>query len=56
VAFDQLDNSWSYWHFEQMGTMDMILAQMIDTIERNVREPKAALDKAAAELKAEIDG
>lgn len=56
VAFDQLDSSWSYWHFEQMGTMDMILAQMIDTIERNVREPKAALDKAAAELKAEIDG
>jgi ABC-type glycerol-3-phosphate transport system substrate-binding protein len=56
VAFDQLDNSWSYWHFEQMGTMDQILAQMIDTIERNVRDPKAALDKAAADLQAEIDG
>ena len=55
VAFDQLDNSWSYWHFEQMGTMDQILAQMIDTIERNVRDPKAALDKAASDLQAEID-
>ncbi|MFA6365868.1 MAG: ABC transporter substrate-binding protein [Candidatus Hydrogenedentales bacterium] len=56
VAFDQLDNSWSYWHFDQMGTMDQILAQTIDTIERKVRDPKAALEKAAAELQAEIDG
>lgn len=56
VAFDQLDASWSYWHFEQMGTMDQMLAQMIDTIERNVREPKAALDKTAADLQVEIDG
>ena len=56
VAFDQLDVSWSYWHFEQMGTMDMMLAQMIDVIERNVQDPKAALNKAAADLQVEIDG
>ncbi|HEY9055080.1 MAG TPA: ABC transporter substrate-binding protein [Rectinemataceae bacterium] len=56
VAFDQLDNSWSYWHFDQMGTMDQILAQTIDTIERGAATPKNALQKAAAELKAEIDG
>jgi len=56
IAFDQLDNSWSYWHFDQMGTMDQILAQTIDTIERNTVTPKAGLDKAAADLQAEIDG
>lgn len=56
VAFDQLDWGWSYWHFEQMGTMDQILAQTIDIIERNVQTPKAALTKAAEELQAEIDG
>ena len=55
VAFDQLDISWSYWHFEQMGTMDQILAQTIDVIERNVQDPKTALNKAAADLQAEID-
>ncbi|MCX7026203.1 MAG: ABC transporter substrate-binding protein [Spirochaetes bacterium] len=56
VAFDQLDNAWSYWHFDQMGTMDQILAQTIDKIERNVLDPKPALEKAAAELQTEIDG
>lgn len=56
IAFDQLDISWSYWHFEQMGTMDQILAQTIDVIERNVMTPKAALDKAASDLQAEING
>ncbi len=56
VAFDQLDNSWSYWHFEQMGTMDQILAQTIEVIERNVQDPKTALNKAASDLQAEING
>jgi len=56
VAFDQLEISWSYWHFEQMGTMDQILAKIMDEIERGVLSPKAALDKAATELQAEIDG
>lgn len=55
VAFEQMDNSWSYWHFEQMGTMDQILAQTIDKIERGVSDPKTALEKAVAELEAEID-
>ncbi|MCE5256420.1 MAG: ABC transporter substrate-binding protein [Spirochaetaceae bacterium] len=56
VAFDQLDYAWSYWHFEQMGTMDQILVQVIDSIERNTMSPKDALQKGAAELQAEIDG
>ncbi len=56
VAFDQLDTAWSYWHFEQMGTMDQLLAQALDALERNVLSPKAALDKAANELQAEING
>nr|MBP7105809.1 hypothetical protein [Spirochaetia bacterium] len=56
IAFDQLDISWSYWHFEQMGTMDQLLAQAVDALERGALTPKAALDKAAKELQAEIDG
>jgi sn-glycerol 3-phosphate transport system substrate-binding protein len=56
VAFDQLDEGWSYWHFEQMGTMDQILAKTMDAIERGVQAPRAALEKAAQELQREIDG
>lgn len=56
VAFDQLDTSWSYWHFDQMGTMDQILAKAIDQFERKAATPKAALDKAAEDLQDEIDG
>ncbi len=56
VAFDQLDESWSYWHFDQMGTMDSILAKAIDNLERGVQSPQVALEKAAQELQREIDG
>lgn len=56
VAFDQLEYAWSYWHFEQMGTMDQILVKTIDNIERSTMAPKDALQKAADELQSEIDG
>jgi len=56
IAFDQLDISWSYWHFDQMGTMDQLLGQAIDALERSAMTPKAALEKAAKELQAEING
>jgi len=55
VAFNQLGIAWSYWHFEQMGTMDSILWEMIDNIERGTMTPKDALDKAAKDLQNEID-
>jgi sn-glycerol 3-phosphate transport system substrate-binding protein len=54
IAFDQLDISWSYFHFDQMGTMDQILVQAIDVIERGAASPKDALSKAAKDLDAEM--
>jgi sn-glycerol 3-phosphate transport system substrate-binding protein len=54
IAFKQLDMSWSYFHFEQMGTMDQILFQAIDALERNAMTPKDALAKAAKDLEAEM--
>lgn len=55
IAFDQMEYSWSYWHFEQMGTMDMILTSTIEKIEKNVLSPKEALEEAANELAREIE-
>lgn len=55
IAFDQMEYSWSYWHFEQMGTMDGILAGAVEKIEKNVLSPKDALEEAAKQLQKEID-
>jgi sn-glycerol 3-phosphate transport system substrate-binding protein len=55
VAFKQMDTSWSYWHFEAMGTMDSLLAQALDAIERGADAPKAALDKAVKDLLADME-
>lgn len=55
IAFKQMDASWSYWHFEAMGTMDSLLAQALDAIERGAQKPKEALDKAVADLLADMD-
>lgn len=54
VAFKQLDISWSYWNFDQMGTMDSLLFQALDEIERNAKAPKDALSSAVKELTAEL--
>lgn len=56
VAFDQLGNTWAYYHFSEMGTMDSIFWYALDEIEKNVLTPSAALNKAADSLVKEIDG
>jgi len=55
IAFDQMSYSWSYWHFEQMGTMDMILGDTMEKIEKNVMSPKEALEDAVKQLTKEME-
>lgn len=55
IAFDQLKNTWSYWHFEQMGTMDGILKDTMEKIEKNVMSPKDALAEAVKQLNKELE-
>lgn len=55
VAFDQLANTWAYYHFSEMGTMDSIFWYALDEIEKNVMTPAAALNKAADSLTKELD-
>ena len=53
VVYNQLNNSWSYWHFDEMGTMDMILGDMIATLETGA-DVQATLDKGIKELEREM--
>lgn len=55
IAFDQMSYSWSYWHFEQMGTMDSILADTMEKIEKNTMSPKDALTDAVKQLNKEME-
>lgn len=55
IAFEQMEYSWSYWHFEQMGTMDMMITDTMEKIEKNVLSPKEALEELANELAREIE-
>ncbi len=50
VAFKQLSYTWAYVHFEQMGTMDMQLADALSRIEKGVLQPQEALDRALQKL------
>ena len=49
VVYDYLENSWSYTHFADMGTMDSHLKTMISEIE-NGADTQGALDKAVENL------
>ena len=53
VVYNQLNNAWSYWHFDEMGTMDWILGDMLGSIE-NGTPVQEALDKGVADLKKEM--
>ena len=53
VVYNQLNNSWSYWHFDEMGTMDWVLGDMLGNLE-NGGDAQAILDKAVNELKREM--
>ena len=53
TVFNQLENSWSYWHFDEMGTMDWILGDMLGSIE-NGTPVQEALDKGVEDLEREM--
>jgi len=55
VAFNQLSYAWAYVHFEQMGTMDLQIADALSRIEKGTREPQEALDKALEKLVSEME-
>ncbi len=55
IAFDQLETTWAYRHFGQMGTMDANFWYALDEIEKGVLSPAAAMDKAAKALIREIE-
>ena len=54
VAFKQLDYAWAYVHFEQMGTMDLQIADALSRIEKGTKEPQQALDDALNKLVTEM--
>ncbi len=55
VAFKQLSYTWAYVHFEQMGTMDLQIADALSRIEKGTREPQEALDTALNNLLGEME-
>ncbi len=55
VAFEQMKYGKAYWHFEQMGTMDYLLYEYLDKIERGILTPEEAMKEAAEKLKKEIE-
>lgn len=55
IAFNQLKSSWSYWHFDAMGTMDQLLGSTLEKIEKNVAAPDKAMKECAASLKKEME-
>jgi len=54
IPFKQLDNAFSYWHFDQMGNMDSLFWEAIENIERNVFTPEEAMNDIAKRLKEEM--
>lgn len=56
VAFKQLDYTWAYVHFEQMGTMDIEIRSALNKIEKNAGgTTQEVLDKAVSNLQLEIN-
>jgi len=55
VAFDQLETTWAYMHFGEMGTMDANFWYALDEIEKGVLTPAEAMDKAAKALLREME-
>ena len=53
IVYGQMANGWSYWHFDEMGTMDNILWGVLSEIE-NGKPVKEALDKGVEDLKNEM--
>ncbi len=55
VAFKQLDYTWAYTHFEQMGTMDTEIRSMLNKLEKNRGTSEELLTSAVNALQKEID-
>lgn len=56
IAFKQLDYTFAYTHFEQMGTMDSLLKSMLNKLEKNRGgTPQELLNKAVKDLQDEIN-
>ena len=55
VAFNQLQYTWAYTHFQQMGTMDIELRSMLNYLEKGRGTSQELLDKAVKNLQEEID-
>ena len=55
VAFKQLDYTWAYTHFEQMGTMDVQIKSMLTKLEKGRGGSQDLLNKAVDTLQKEID-
>ena len=53
VVYAEMADGWSYWHFDEMGTMDNILWGVMSEIE-NGADVKGALDKGVNDLLAEM--
>ena len=53
IVYGQMANGWSYWHFDEMGTMDNILWGVLSEIEDG-KPVKEALDKGVEDLKNEM--
>ena len=49
TVYDYMANSWSYWHFDEMGTMDNILWTVMSEIE-NGADVQEALDDGVQDL------
>ncbi len=50
IAFGQLKDAWAYWHFDEMGTMDLLIGQMLERLEKGKQGPAEALKASVAEL------
>lgn len=55
IAFEQLQYGFSYWHFFEMGTMDGLIWEALEKIEREIASPEEAMDWVSVELENEIE-
>jgi sn-glycerol 3-phosphate transport system substrate-binding protein len=54
VALAQLKDSWAYWHFNEMGTMDLLIGQALERLEKGKQGPAETLAASVTELKNEM--
>lgn len=55
VAFEQLEFSFAYWHFDEMGAMDNFIWEALEKIERGVSSPEEAMKWLTKSLREEIE-